>query len=399
MKPSLMCPRAWSCVTVLPNQRVPACCASDEDMKNSTAEGVLEAFHGKKMTELRRKLLIGVWPEECFNCSDAERRGQLSLRQETLTYEYYSKWKSKETLTEEAESVVELDLAFSKLCNLKCRMCSPDFSSRWEEDAKHLYHLDVGMVRPTVVEPDVDLESLIPHLADCKSLLLKGGEPSLHPKALKFLRKLIEKQFAQQIALSVVTNCTTINYELIDMMKEFRWQQIIASVDGPDPYFKYIRHGAFTAKQVLENVKIYRKNGLFVTVTLAYQIYNMLVVDKVIEYFRNHMDNFHVTYVSNEPLLAQGAPMFLRNEAIRRLQKIDASNLGPLTQRTIQDLIEFLKNGQFSPRCWGLFKIYTEKLDEIRGENLQTVDEQIYEFMKMPLDKIESMERELTGRS
>jgi hypothetical protein len=52
-----------------------------------------------------------------------------------------------------------------------------------------------------------------------------------------------------------------------------------------------------------------------------------------------------------------------------------------------------LKNGKFNSESWHKFRIYTERLDKLRGESLETVDPEIFRFMTMSHDELVSFER------
>ena len=97
------------------------CCLFNPD-KKTTYTTLNEYFESDMLQELQQHLLTqDTLPLGCSTCRLVEETGQLSVRQ--LKNRYFDVDHLAET------AIQELDIFPSNLCNLKCIMCSPKFSS------------------------------------------------------------------------------------------------------------------------------------------------------------------------------------------------------------------------------------------------------------------------------
>lgn len=378
----LICPIPWHSITILPNQRTTLCCATRDDLRKDPQETAYETFTGERMNRIRRQFLNGEWPAECGECQNAESSGQFSKRQDALRIDRFQQFLERDDLTESADRILELDLAMDRLCNLKCRMCNSEFSTKWNEDAPHLIPLKAGIVyEPSPMEKVAEIDSLIPHLQHCETIIFKGGEPMLHQRIPPFLEKLAQAGISKNIRLCFVTNLTVINRKLIEQAKNFGPVLLVVSVDGLDPLFQYIRHGNSTAQDIKRNIIEMRSEGFEVMINVALSIYNMLSFQDIVEEFKELAVRFSISYVVGDALNPQRAPKVLRDEAIRRLRAYDTSQLEPITQSSFTQLIDFLRNGAFDESSWRHFKNHTGKLDELRRESIDKVLPEIGKLM------------------
>lgn len=101
-------------------------------------QSITEIWNGKAMRNFRSKLLRGKPDERCTACYDKESSGFRSLRQ--VTNADYAHLQERLSQTRRNGALPEadpvyLDIRFSNVCNLKCRICGPWSSSQWHNDA------------------------------------------------------------------------------------------------------------------------------------------------------------------------------------------------------------------------------------------------------------------------
>ena len=188
------CPLPWSALAVQP-YGVSLCCASMADLRQGP-ETLLETFRGERMRRIRDQLLNGEWPAECSNCQTAEGNGWISRRQEWSTLPIYQDVMERaDRLDGAGGELLFLELAGDNRCNLKCRMCRPQYSTRWQEDVP-LLRQKAGLLGEWFYEvrlpaDDLALDPASEELRSLRRVMLKGGEPLLNQQHLGFLRGLV----------------------------------------------------------------------------------------------------------------------------------------------------------------------------------------------------------------
>jgi MoaA/NifB/PqqE/SkfB family radical SAM enzyme len=384
------CPLPWSALAVQP-YGVSLCCASFGDLRQGQ-ETLLETFRGERMRAIREQILNGEWPAECKGCQTAERNGWISRRQD------WSQWPIYRDVLEQAGSLdsapaqlVFLELAGDNRCNLKCRMCRPQYSTKWQEDVP-LLRQKAGLLGEWFYEarPSADNLALDPSSDEFRSLrmlMLKGGEPMVNQRYLEFLRGLATAGRAENVTLHMTTNGTVLPPAFLEIAKHFKATQVGMSVDGVDPLFQYIRSGPFTTAHIKRNMEALRNAGIHVRVTTAFQAYNMLGYDRLIEEFRSFTQAFFSNYVATWGLGAGIVPDPLRHQAIERLQRIPRAGLSDWSCRQLDRLEQRLAGARYDPKEWEQFKRYTLELDRIRGESILDAAPEIAAYFNYDPDK------------
>jgi MoaA/NifB/PqqE/SkfB family radical SAM enzyme len=379
-KPKIPCPLPWSGLSALP-MGISACCAFPTDLRSSAGESALEVFHGPRYRKIRKQLLEGQWPEECRFCQEKEELGLKSARHGFRESPVFKDLLERDDLTEEPAQLLSLEVSADRLCNLKCRMCSPQFSSKWDEDLPALAKM--GDVVPpdhfrTREIPAIDVDSLLPHLGSLRELVFKGGEPLLSAQLEPFLEKIIALGLAPQIEIRMITNGTVFKPRVVSLFRQFKDCFITVSVDGPDPWFRYIRHGRFTLKDVQANLGRYAMEGLRVrSVLTAYQVYNMLCYARMVRKLAPFTKAFSITAVTSRGLDVRHAPEELRQKAAAQVEELLGEGFPEGTRETFREIIKILRSGRYEPDRWAEFAALTRGLDEVRGESLKQVDPEL----------------------
>jgi MoaA/NifB/PqqE/SkfB family radical SAM enzyme len=165
-------------------------------------------------------------------------------------------------------------------------------------------------------------------------------------------------------------------------MRRFRRVHVAVSVDGPDPWFGYIRHGRYTTEDVKRNLDRFLAEGFSVSVTIAYQLYNALSAPGVFREFQSRTRQFGLSIVTTRGLSALVAPEALRKEASRRLScALDETDLAPRSRARFEDLLGQLKPLATDEEALRYFWKFTHELDLIRGESLAAIDPELCSYL------------------
>lgn len=217
------------------------CCALEkslvphEEMIPATPENFSKALtmplfeRIRKHTEEQDEL-----PEECRKCKSEEKAGKPSLRtyaNDVLKLDKYIGTKP---------TIRYLDIKFGTHCNLACRMCGEDRSSKWQ------------MINNPGVQPDLFFDvfdfDYFKHtdLSKVEYIKFLGGEPMLAKHHEQFLQLLINQvDNPENITLRYFTNGTIFPPKrVLEFWKEMKNVDIFFSVDSVYERNDWLRPGS-----------------------------------------------------------------------------------------------------------------------------------------------------------
>jgi radical SAM protein with 4Fe4S-binding SPASM domain len=222
------------------------CCEFKDEIANLKEATIEEIWQSEALKELRAKMLRDEWDARCWKCYEAEEAGGVSLRE---MYNSGDKRNSDFNPQEQLATPIlrTLDLRFSNLCNLSCRTCGPDSSTKWHADAKRLswWNLSVNPLNETFASHSAALKVLSSALDTLEGIYFAGGEPLLHEGHYALLQHLIDRG-RTDLALTYNTNLTALQLGRIDVLplwSKFKYVSIGASIDGHERRGELIREG------------------------------------------------------------------------------------------------------------------------------------------------------------
>ena len=230
----------------------PCCITNDNPKYASLIDNIFNHEHLKdiRKTFMSNKIPSGVCDECTFNEKSSGKSKRTDALKEHWVYE------SVDFVVEEDGTMVsdfqDLDIRPSNICNLKCIMCSPSYSSKWYEDfeiynetfldAKDLDTVSIMKKTINLSNKQTDWNWLYSHSNQLKRVMIAGGEPFYMKDARDFLKYLVINEFSSNIILEVTTNATIINESLISLLKSFKDNCITISLDGVDDVNHIIRY-------------------------------------------------------------------------------------------------------------------------------------------------------------
>jgi glutamate-1-semialdehyde 2,1-aminomutase len=177
-----------------------------------------------------------------------------------------------------------LHLWLGNLCNLKCRMCSPAFSSRVASDpvqSKWLGELSLAETPSRIPRHDywsqseqVVFDEVFNHPESLRWVHFSGGEPLLHRSFLAIVQKLVDGGHASHIRVYINSNGTVYSPRLSSLLKEFSSVELAVSLDGIGKLQEYIRPPS-KWDTVCRNVFAFHNDGIPVSVRPTVQAYNV----------------------------------------------------------------------------------------------------------------------------
>jgi organic radical activating enzyme len=155
-----------------------------------------------------------------------------------------------------------------KICNLACRMCGPGCSTKWfshiknhtnylyRENELESYEPGVRNIAVRNVYSQETMDQIYEHVLTPELIYVSfgGGEPTQNYRTEEIIQYCIEKGYARNMKMHVITNGTRpFKDSWKDALDEFKYIHIDVSMDGTHDNYNYIRHGA-NFDEVMENI-------------------------------------------------------------------------------------------------------------------------------------------------
>jgi organic radical activating enzyme len=199
-------------------------------------------FQGQEsIFDVQKKFLNNERPEGCSECWRKEDNNILSKRQ------HFNTRFSDHDID---SGIKTYDLRLGITCNLKCVMCGPHLSTKWNED-KNIFEKYVNKTNDT---PHV-IEEL--NFDDALEIYFAGGEPFYMKEVYDCLLKLSERDFNRKnTKIRINTNAIIDeNNKVLKLLNKFEKIEFTISVEGIEEINDYIRYPS-KWKDFLKGVKI-----------------------------------------------------------------------------------------------------------------------------------------------
>jgi hypothetical protein len=362
-----------------------------------------DIWNNDTMQRIRRQVLNNERPPECEPCFSLEDQGVESLRMRHIAgkipearINLYPNTPLQEIMPFE---IPTMELKLNNLCNLKCRMCHPMDSTAWNDwgTVKEFYKKEGNIMYAIVEEHDLErkphldkfqdspewwasLEKLLPHF---RRVEFAGGEPLMDPQHYRILDMLAP--YGHQIEIKYATNLSMLgksNRTVWQYWPKFKSVAVNVSIDGIGKSYEYVRGNASWA-ELVNNIKQIQTvpNISRIVGAVTVQVSNVLILDKMIEYFLDDLGIiFHTHRVEYPKLLsAQVLPGELRMLAIDKLISVqdrvkdfklvkEYPQLLEYTLGQIQDNINYLQARDQSDK-WKDCIAFNQALDSTRNQS------------------------------
>lgn len=392
-----MCAHAWVGLHANPDGTTKPCCYYQGTIKdtggkeyNIKQHSIKEIVSSNFMTALREKFRQGKMPLECSTCANNEKDAGVSKRKLTP-------FKLKNiygNINWESDSV-EDNLGYigghlGNLCNLKCRICNPSYSSTIAaEELKQLEHSDKknSSVYHTLTNNNWtgvsdyfwnSLKSLAPQIKNFEFL---GGEPLLHKENLEFMQWLIDNNHSKDCIFEFVTNGTQYPavFDSIDRFKRFT---ITLSIDNVEKRFELERSGA-DWDSVSNNLEKFvslaeNNNNVEINVNITVSIQNILYLPELVSWLRSKkITNYHYSWLTGPPYLSADQLTPVAKQLV--LSKLNSAQLLPEDQDKLKFIINRVR--QIATSDGKEFCKYMQQKDHLRKESFAKTHTEIASAM------------------
>jgi MoaA/NifB/PqqE/SkfB family radical SAM enzyme len=330
------------------------CCVATKHVLDMTPE---EYWNSAELADIREKLELGLWPEDCGYC---ERKSERGLKHDAQRWNRYYEQNPVDTPT-----LLYLDYRPSNTCNLKCRMCVPNSSSLINSEAREYMDEYRGFRKHrTLVARDFDEFLQLLKNNDLEEIKVLGGEPTMDPMAIQALEAVQCKH------LKITTNATNLNRKFRRILEKFETIHMVFSLDATQDTYEYIRTNANWRKVSDRIVQMFEERVAtsygFNVVCQPYNIFNLPELEAWVNTmpgeFEVNWDDSDVEYTSLSAVLPEHIEWCL--------QHVQDPNLRKLLQATEFD------SGNHRKFCE-----YAAMLDEVRRTQLIDLDERFKQYV------------------
>jgi MoaA/NifB/PqqE/SkfB family radical SAM enzyme len=229
------------------------------------------------------------------------------------------------------------------------------------------------------------LEKVLPHF---RRVEFAGGEPLMDPTHYKILDMLTP--YGDNIEIKYATNLTTLEIKgernIYKYWPRFKSVAVNVSIDGYQNSYEYIRGNA-SWDTLISNIKEIQKikNINRIVGAVAVQVSNVLVLDKMIEYFLDDLGIVFYTNMVKYPnvLSIQTLPPYLKGLTIQRLEFVrdrvpdfryvkENPILLDITKGQINGVINFLR-AKDNYHLWNDCIEFNRRLDNTRNQSFTEV--------------------------
>lgn len=324
-------------------------------------------------TKIRNKMLQGEkLPDHCVTCYEYEDIGIDSYRQfETLD------WVTQLDLTS-VDDLSQIDhphfyeMHIGNHCNIKCRSCQPAFSAPIGRESKKF-----NIVAPTQLLWTPGAASIdqinIDTLHKNTSVYFQGGEPTIMPEVMDFMKQCIAKN-KTDFFLTMCTNGVTLSAEFLDMVSNFSNTNFSISLDGYSKINDYWRSGTKWDK-VIQNTRLLQSQGHSISINTVPGIYNVTNLHLLFEFLDREF-SFTSIYLQVNYLPWQSVFNHpLKDLVIESMQKCMQTSVYHSNGKSCKSGIDSIYNHYINNPVCDIkslkdFFAYNDQLDQVRGTKL-----------------------------
>jgi pyruvate-formate lyase-activating enzyme len=292
-----------------------------------------------------------------------------------------------------AASLEYMELNFSNICNLKCKMCGNDRSSKWSSDAEAMGFPVYGKLFSDVHLSDYIMRTL-------RFIRILGGEPLLHEdQIIDMLTRAENLGTIDRLTLGITTNGTMLpNAKLLPLLQKCQNIFWTISIDAAYQLNDYIRSGSdwnVITSNLLELERLSNATGTWsINVGSVCMIYNANRMHELADWIDAHIPSLqgrHSWFPLHFPeyLAADRLPSDYLLELADRYDKLAAERPGwradswwrPIAMhlRSSANKVPYIqdRNDYYAAFARDSKQLITQ-LDRLRGDDLFVANPEIH---------------------
>lgn len=380
----------WVSAVIRPDGRIFPCCDNTRAYQRNGEDIYLykDSFAGALQSEtaqeLRRAMLEGKKHESCAICWKDEACGQKSKRFYS-NHDFRGEMERVLAGNYEPDHPVFLDISPGNLCNMKCRICGPGISSRWDQDAEALglgdnfvrNNAELRAMGQTESRRKIlswagegmwrEMEEQLPHL---RVIHMHGGEPFLIRRHFEMLERSVREGHSRKQALRYNSNGTIYpDHAMENIFPHFESTQIFLSIDDIGPRFEYQRHGG-KWEAVLRNVdKFLAQKQVRIAICLTVSVFNIFHLFEILEFWRERKAEVFLNLLFGPAHLHIGnLPPAEKAALLRDFRARDLSRYEGVVLNNLDSVFQHLA-AEADPEQWRIFLRETGRHDAHRRES------------------------------
>jgi hypothetical protein len=386
-----MCAHAWSGLHVWTDGTVGVCCdykglVTDADHRpyNINSHSVDEILSSKYMDNLRDQMRAGQDPQGCQKCVRIECAGGKSRRQ-LAPYRLENIWGQINWELDGVDNLGYLGGHLGNLCNLKCRICSPDFSSTVAAEELAQVPKDQVKLHPAYIisnntswaVKNTDLWTALKARPQIKNFEFLGGEPFMLKQNLDFMQYLLDNNLSQECIFDFTSN-GTVYPEIFDRADQFKRLVVTLSIDNTGSRFEYERSGA-KWHVLQDNVQRFMQakvgNSAFkIGVGIAVNIQNVFYLPELIEWIQQQgFDHYYYNVVNNPEYLSIAHMTQSARELV--LNKLTTCHISEQDQQALHYVVQTIRDSTAADGKE--FVTNMQAKDRLRNENFADAHKEI----------------------
>ena len=337
--------------------------------------------------KIRNSMLTGeLLPDYCSVCYEYESKGIESYRQfETKD------WIGKLNINsvEELNNITHpyyYEIRLSNKCNIMCRSCKPEFSHLIEKEFKKFNIIDDQPQSFQYSSTDIiDMSTLN---KDTR-VYLTGGEPTIIPEVLAFMKKCIAVG-KTDFDFTMCTNGVKLSPKFLELSSHFSNLNFSFSLDGYEKINDYWRWGS-EWNTVIQNAHLLQSRGHNIAINCVPGIYNVTNLHLLFEFLDKEFPYagvyLQINYKEMQSAYNQPNAQAVV-ESMTRCQQTKIYHSDGKSNRTcIDSIYKYYSN---NPTCdlenLKKFFNYNDQLDQARGVKLKDYIPELEECRSLILD-------------
>lgn len=373
MNSKTFCIAPWTQVCVLPTGKLSPCCEWKGD-KSLDYTQYKQWMNSQAIKDARQSLHHGEKISACDKCWSDESAGKKSLRQiynvEFAKYFDFSKLNEQWTVSDVA---ITLDLKLGNLCNLKCVMCSGSSSSQimseFKTNTEHFEKLPHFKVPPVDVDfswpLDEKFKTFLNQFKDqVRWIKFTGGEPTMIPYVHDLLNSITNPEL---VTISLTTNATQINSQLLDTLSKFKKIWISVSLEGIGNDNDQIRYLS-QWNAVEKNILMYKNlPNTYFNINHVLQCFSTVTLIPLLQWCEKHQVKLGLIRLTTPTYLhINSVPPHIALNFVEQLSNLDLTTNNDVKLQVLQFFNDYRHEAELENQMYQ----YINTLDSIRGTTL-----------------------------
>jgi len=362
-----------------------------------------EAYRSTRRSLFERKQV-----SQCANCYEQERLTGSSLRV-MANNKLLHALTGKRSLDEAMNDVLERSHAnqfyepqplsyhlwVGSNCNMRCRMCSAEFSTSIQGDAIHSRWRPATAWRPSHnrfgnmqwgASDALFNEEIFPKGAKVWDVMFSGGEPLINKSVINLFRRLASEPRSDNVDLTITTNGSVNPDSFTATLERFRKVKALVSADGCGVLNEFIRFNS-RWRHVSENIARFSrmKNGT-TCVCPTVSAYNVFGLEELVAFCHERKVGCLLENVLCDPpfLSIAALPPSIVDHAIEHWKAVKGLNSSEFVLGQIDGLLRRISDDgrRHSRELFDSFVAFNKDINARHGTTVREANPRLYDLLK-----------------